>query len=68
VLLRDLAGGRFMPNNAVAGLYLTLLSRRPTAGETALFRDTLATASNRRDALIDLVWALLNTTEFQCHH
>ncbi len=66
-LLRDVirANG---PNNPVTRLYLHILSRPPTDEETRIFRETVAAAPNRRDGLIDVTWALLNTTEFLCRH
>lgn len=63
-LLRDRPGA----NGGVTRLYLTILSRRPTPDEMRIFRDTIATAANRRDAVVDLTWSLLNTTEFLCRH
>ena len=55
-------------NNPVTKLYLHILSRQPTDEETRLFRETVAATPNKRDAIIDVTWALLNTTEFQCRH
>ena len=67
-LLRDLVRGRPGANSAVERLYLTVLSRPPTPEETAIFRETLAASTNRKDAMVDLTWALFNTTEFLCRH
>lgn len=67
-LLRLAMRDQQQPNNAVRRLYLTLLSRYPTTEEKEIFRSTIASSDNRRDAVTDLVWALLNTTEFQCRH
>ena len=55
-------------DDAATHLYLLILSRPPTDDERRLFHQTLASTSGRRDALIDITWALLNTTEFQCRH
>jgi len=68
-LLRDaLLRNRPGANVGVTQLYLTILSRRPTPDEMRIFRDTIAAAVNRRDAVVDLTWSLLNTTEFLCRH
>jgi hypothetical protein len=57
------------PHEAIEGMYLTILSRYPTAKETntaiAYIRDS---GLNRYDAAVDLVWALLNTNEFIFKH
>ena len=68
VALRDLLRGTGKPGEAVTQLYLRLLSRPPSDDEQRLFRETMTTAPNRRDAIIDLTWVLLNTTEFLCRH
>lgn len=67
-VLLDLTRDTRTPAQALNRLYLTLLSRHPTAEEREIFRATFATSHNRRNAAIDLVWALLNTAEFQCRH
>jgi hypothetical protein len=57
------------PEETLDGMYLSILSRYPTDQEkgTALayFRNS---GLSRRDAAIDLVWALLNTKEFIYRH
>jgi hypothetical protein len=54
------------PDNAAAlnALYLRVLSRRPTDGEAKTCLKYLATVGNRREAFEDLLWALINSTEF----
>jgi hypothetical protein len=49
-------------------LYLQVLSRRPTSRERAHWRRTLATANSEKEALEDLLWALLNSREFAFNH
>jgi hypothetical protein len=44
--------------------FLSTLSRYPTAAESKLLGATLATAKDRRAAIEDLLWALINTKEF----
>lgn len=56
------------PNRLATDLYTTILSRPPTEAEKTLFRDNLTDATTRKDALIDIIWALFNTTEFLCRH
>ncbi|MCX6875195.1 MAG: DUF1553 domain-containing protein [Verrucomicrobia bacterium] len=66
--LRKLVRNSGGPNNIAVQLYTDILSRPPTAAETAIVRETLSTTTNRREALIDITWALFNTTEFLCRH
>jgi hypothetical protein len=49
-------------------LYLTILSRRPTPEEMRTLAAHVQNADSRRDAAIDIVWALINTTEFLYRH
>jgi hypothetical protein len=56
---------------AVEVAYLALLTRRPTDDERTLFAATLAKNKSgpaRIQALEDLYWVLLNTTEFSWNH
>jgi hypothetical protein len=54
---------------AVEVAYLTVLTRRPTAEESAHFESFLAEATlTRTQRLEDLYWALLNSTEFSWNH
>jgi Protein of unknown function (DUF1549)/Protein of unknown function (DUF1553) len=55
---------------AIAGAYLAVLTRRPTPEEEAHFSARLAgtTGKERIQRLIDLYWALLNSTEFSWSH
>jgi hypothetical protein len=54
---------------AAADLYLTILSRRPTGDELKTIDNYSRTAGvNRRQANIDLAWALMNSTEFLYRH
>jgi hypothetical protein len=46
-------------------LYLRCLSREPTTKELGAMRKYRKSASNRREAFEDLVWALVNSAEFQ---
>lgn len=57
------------PAESIENMYLTILSRYPTAKETnaaiAYARDS---GVSRYDASVDMVWALLNTKEFIFKH
>jgi hypothetical protein len=54
---------------AAADLYLTILSRRPTEYELKIMDNYSRNAGvNRRQANIDLAWALINSTEFLYRH
>ncbi len=55
---------------AIETAYLTVLTRRPSPEEEAHFLSRLAGVpkKERRNALGDLFWALINTTEFSWNH
>jgi hypothetical protein len=48
----------------IQDLYLRTLSRPPRPEETAAWKGRIAGSPNRREALEDLLWALLNSREF----
>jgi hypothetical protein len=52
----------------VEELYLAALSRFPTPRERQRVLAALVGETNRREALEDLLWALLNSKEFQFRH
>jgi hypothetical protein len=47
-------------------LYLDVLSRKPTAAERRRSAEYLKSVPNRAEATADLVWVLVNSTEFIC--
>jgi hypothetical protein len=55
------------PDNgdALRMLYLRTLARRPTDRELARCQDYIRTVGNRAEAFEDLLWTLVNSTEFQ---
>ena len=53
----------------VESLYLTILSRFPTDDEMKIaLRYLDANKQARREAVIDLAWALVNSAEFMYRH
>jgi hypothetical protein len=62
-------GAQRNPRGAIESLYLTVLSRYPTAAELKIVT-AYAQANKGKGgaALIDLTWALLNSTEFLYRH
>lgn len=57
------------PKKALENMYLTILSRYPSKHETQVALDYGRDSGlSRRDASIDVVWALLNTKEFIYKH
>jgi hypothetical protein len=48
----------------VAALYERVLARKPTAEEKGTCRRYLGTVADRKEALEDILWALVNSTEF----
>lgn len=55
-------------SQAVEVLYLSTLNRYPTAAESAHFVERIQTAENRHQALEDLAWVLLNSSELAWNH
>jgi len=51
-------------DNAVAEVYLLVLSREPSTSELAICRDYLAKVGDRGEAFEDLMWSLINSSEF----
>ena len=45
-------------------LFLATLSRRPTDREAKAMADYIAKATDKRSAYHDVLWALINSTEF----
>ena len=62
--------GMFAKSDAevVEATYLAVLNRRPTSAEAERFETYLAEAEKRQEAIGDLYWALLNSTEFAWNH
>lgn len=61
---------RSIPDNEqlVEELYLMFFSRRPTGEERESVRRYLAKADDRRKAVEDIAWSLMNTVEFLFNH
>lgn len=51
-----------------ASLYLTILSRRPTQEELKTVAEYVQAASSKREAAVDIAWALINSAEFLYRH
>lgn len=66
--LQALLRARGGPAEVVDGLFLTILSRYPTADERAALREHPAAGRDGRTVAIDLAWALLNSAEFLHRH
>jgi hypothetical protein len=56
------------PANIATGMWLRILSRFPTAVETRTAQDYFQSGIGRRQAAVDLAWALMNSTEFLYRH
>jgi hypothetical protein len=52
----------------VDALYLTILSRYPTVEEATVLSEYQQDVMEKRRVAKDIVWALINTAEFQCRH
>ncbi len=58
----------FTTEERVETLFLGTLSRQPSEGELQLFVAHVNDSSAQRDALGDVLWALLNSAEFALNH
>ena len=52
----------------VDALYLAALGRRASNDEQAIFRELQKDYKSRQEALEDLLWTLLNSSEFSFNH
>lgn len=50
--------------DAVSELYLMVLAREPTVKEMAICREYIGEVGNRNEAFEDLMWSLVNSSEF----
>ncbi len=66
--LRELLQSRRPPREIIDELYLTILSRYPTADELRTIRDYAQDRKQGKRPMIDLIWALLNSSEFLYRH
>jgi len=67
--IQELVASGQKPQQLTESLYLAIFSRYPTADETRVARRYFEAAKyNRREAIIDLAWALINSTEFMYRH
>jgi hypothetical protein len=58
-----------VPQNLVAAIYLSILSRYPTEDEGKIMAAHAQTATAKgQAAIVDLAWALINSTEFLYRH
>jgi hypothetical protein len=63
VLAELLAGGK-SDEEIIAALYERVLARRPTAEERGTCLKYVRKVGDRKEALEDVIWALVNSTEF----
>lgn len=67
--VQNLAPAKPSPRELIGGLYLATLSRFPTEEELKIVGDHFESRpANRREAAVDLVWALVNSAEFFYRH
>lgn len=56
------------PVDIATGMYLGILSRFPTAAETSTVQAYFQSGISKRQAAVDLAWALMNSVEFLYRH
>jgi hypothetical protein len=62
--VRSIAPPGTKPAEAFEAIYLAALSRRPTADEVARLKEYVAKAGTPAEAYGDVLWAVLNSSEF----
>ena len=55
-------------DEAIRQVYLQVVSRQPSEGELASCREYVQEVGDRREALEDLMWVLINSAEFRVKH
>ena len=63
-IARRIVGAGAKPDEAVESIYLATLSRRPTAEEKRMLLEYVAGADSPAMAYSDILWAVLNGSEF----
>jgi len=56
------------PAQIAAGMYLGILSRYPTPQESEMVQEYFQSGIGKRQAAVDLAWALMNSSEFLYRH
>ncbi len=64
-LLARILSSYSQDDEALRMVYMRTLTRRPTDRELVRCRDHIRTVGSRADAFEDILWALINSTEFQ---
>jgi Protein of unknown function (DUF1549)/Protein of unknown function (DUF1553) len=67
-LLNELVRSGKQPAKVVDRLYLMTVSRKPTDAEVKRLTDYIAKAPDAKAACSDIMWALLNSSEFALNH
>ncbi len=62
--VKALAGSATKPADVLEKLYLSTLARRPTKDEVVRLSGYVGKAANPQDAYGDILWAILNSSEF----
>ena len=65
--LGKITGGK-TPDEAITGLFLSVLSRRPTPAELDKIKQFVAGSGNPNQAYRDVYWVLINSAEFLFVH
>jgi hypothetical protein len=66
--INTLIGQTKTPEEMISRLFLSTLSRRPTAKEMEVMVASAARQTDRKKAYTAILWALLNSTEFIANH
>jgi len=63
-VVRSVVSNGTAPAEALERIYLATLSRRPTAAETKMLTEYLSKNGTTPTAYGDILWAVLNSSEF----
>jgi Protein of unknown function (DUF1549)/Protein of unknown function (DUF1553) len=67
-LLNEISKAGNQPNKVIERIYLMTVSRRPTEAETKRLTEYVAKASDAKTGYGDILWVLLNSSEFALNH
>ena len=66
--LKEIFTSKKPPAHIVNALNLTILSRPPTQEEFEIILEFVKSTKSRREAAVDISWALINSPEFLYRH
>ena len=66
--VQELVRSKKSDSEVLDELFLATLTRYPNERDRKAFADHIKLVGNRREAIVDTMWALINTREFLLNH